>query len=188
MRKFSYFLYKDDTEQKKKNEEMQAEQNISNDNILDKLLKAIGRGALREQTPSLHELEQTLQDVIMDQHQKQSKSNKQQEWRQHSMDHHDLEVTQTYGLPIITHLIEKGYLKDSPKWLTKKGFMDVGGKILNDVMKTLKTSTLGLHENSWVGYGTTTLDTTKKYELGDDMRLIKCTSFLIKYSSTNLKG
>lgn len=172
MRKFSYFLYKKDTGKKKKSEEMQGEQNISNDKMLDKLLEAVGREALREQTPSLHELEQTLQDVIMDYHQKQSKNNEQQEWRQYRMDHPNVEVTQTPGLPIISQLIEKGYLKDSPKWLTKKGFMNVGDKILNNVMKTLKTDTLGLHESSWVGYGTTTLDTTKKYEPGDDQRLI----------------
>ena len=61
---FVYFPFtseSDNTSTKKF--EDKGEQNISND-TLDDLLKSLGKEILKEKTPSLHELEQTLQEII----------------------------------------------------------------------------------------------------------------------------
>jgi uncharacterized protein with von Willebrand factor type A (vWA) domain len=76
------------------------------------------------------------------------------------------------GMPIVTQLIQRGYLKDSQKWLTSKGFISIGGKILNDIMKALKTGEFGLHETPSHGSGSLLIDTTRKYEIGNDIRLL----------------
>ena len=39
------------------------------------------------------------------------------------------------GMSFVVYLMQKGYLKDSPKWLSAKGFTAQGEKILSDVMK-----------------------------------------------------
>src|SRR3712207_8259399 len=52
------------------------------------------------------------------------------------------------GMPLVAYLIQKGYLKDSPKWLSAKGFTAIGSKILSDVMKALKAGEYGTHERS----------------------------------------
>ena len=75
-------------------------------------------------------------------------------------------------MPIVTQLIQRGYLKDSQKWLTSKGFISIGGKILNDIMKALKTGEFGLHETLSHGSGSLLIDTTRKYEIGNDIRLL----------------
>src|SRR3712207_8238997 len=75
------------------------------------------------------------------------------------------------GMPLVAYLIQKGYLKDSPKWLSAKGFTAIGSKILSDVMKALKAGEYGTHESQNLGSGSLVLDTTKKYEPGDDIRL-----------------
>ena len=59
----------------------------------------------------------------------------------------DHEDRKGFGMPIVTQLIERGYLRDSQKWLSSKGFISIGGKILNDVMKALKTGDFGLHDD-----------------------------------------
>jgi uncharacterized protein with von Willebrand factor type A (vWA) domain len=75
--------------------------------------------------------------------------------------------------------MKKGYLKNSEKWLSSKGFVNIGGKILQDVMKELKKGDFGIHETKNFGYGSLLLDTTKKYEIGDDIRLINIPNSLL---------
>ena len=65
------------------------------------------------------------------------------------------------GMPIVRQLIGKGYLKDSPRWLSNKGFKDIGRKILNDVLKALKPGDFGMHESKNIGAGSFLLDTTR---------------------------
>ena len=60
---FVYFPHEDLKESQNRREEEQQEQNISNE-LLDKLLRTIGREVLREKIPNLQELEQTLQDIL----------------------------------------------------------------------------------------------------------------------------
>jgi uncharacterized protein with von Willebrand factor type A (vWA) domain len=76
------------------------------------------------------------------------------------------------GMPIVTQLIQRGYLKDSQKWLSSKGFISIGGKILNDILKALKSGDFGLHETPMHGSGSLLIDTTRKYEIGNDIRLL----------------
>jgi uncharacterized protein with von Willebrand factor type A (vWA) domain len=84
----------------------------------------------------------------------------------------DDEDREDLQMPIVTQLIQRGYLKDSQKWLSSKGFISIGGKILNDIMKALKTGDFGLHETLSHGSGSLLIDTTRKYEIGDDIRLL----------------
>ena len=75
--------------------------------------------------------------------------------------------------------MQKGYLKDSNKWLTSKGFLNIGGKILSDVMRALKTGDLGVHETTSLGRGGIVLDSTRSYERGDDIRLVNVPKSLL---------
>ena len=157
--------------------EEQEDQNISND-MLDKLLKTIGREVLREKTPNLQELEQLLQDISTS-HDSNHESHNQQQERNQSAKVTGIPSRISAPQPIIRHLIQKGYLKDSQKWLSSKGFITIGGKILNDVMKTLKAGDFGVHNTNAIGYGSVTLDTNRKYEPGDDIRLLDVPSSLL---------
>ena len=149
---------------------------ISRD-MLDKLLGAIGREVLREKTPTMQELEQRLHDTIFNKRH-QEECNGQQQGNQQST---KIEVMAPHinGTPIIKRLIEKGYLKDSNKWLSSKGFLDIGGRILNDIMKTLKKGDFGLHSSTDFGSGSLVMDTSKKYEPGDDIRLLNVPNSLL---------
>jgi uncharacterized protein with von Willebrand factor type A (vWA) domain len=175
IKEFVYFPH-EELDQQQKGNEGHGDWSISDD-IIDKLLNATGREVLREKTPNLWELEQTLQDV-MSTHYKQSEKGKQQKKNGQNTDNKGAGV-QMSGMPIITQLIQKGYLRDSQKWLSARGFIDIGRKILNDVMKALKTGDFGTHTTTNLGSGSLVLDTNKKYEPGDDIRLINVPSSLL---------
>ena len=165
----------DDTTTKKF--EDKGEQNIRND-TLDDLLKSLGKEILKEKTPSLHELEQTLQEII------KTKKNKDGLDEDNNIIYqNDSEISSDTdvksNLPIVTHLIKKGYIKNSEKWLSNKGFATIGEKILQDILKELKKGDFGIHETKNFGYGSLLLDTTKKYEIGDDIRLINIPNSLL---------
>src|SRR5262249_34965466 len=76
------------------------------------------------------------------------------------------------AMPLVTQLVQQGYLRESPKWLSPKGFTGIGSRILADVMTTLKSGDFGSHETKSYGIGSVVLDTSKKYEPGDDLRLL----------------
>src|SRR5919112_5649549 len=157
-KKFVYFpLNKEGQDQRQDSE---GERELSRD-MLDRLFKAIGREALKEKTPSLQELEQTLQGV-MSSLSKQQEGSQEQE-RSGSLANSKNESEDDSGMPFVAYLMQKGYLKDSPKWLSAKGFTAIGGKILSDVMKALKAGEYGTHESQIRGSGSLVLDTTKKY-------------------------
>lgn len=139
---------------------------------LNKLLLALGREAIKEKTPQLQELEKTLQEILANE----------------GIDPKDLtEDTEPgnqddikgQGTAVVKYLMQKGYLKEGKKWLSKQGFMNIGSRILTDVMKALKSGDLGLHETVKLGSGTTVLDTSKKYELGGDIRLLNVPKSLL---------
>ena len=188
-KKFVYFTI--DKEGHDQGQGRQDEHELSR-NILDGLLNAIGREALKEKTPSLQELEQTLQGVM-------SSLSKQQENRRlqestGSLPNSNEESADDSGIPLIAYLIQKGYLKDSPKWLSAKGFTAIGNKVLSDVMKALKAGEYGMHESQNFGSGSLVLDSTKKYEPGDDIRLLNVPKSLlntiqrtVKVGGNNLK-
>jgi uncharacterized protein with von Willebrand factor type A (vWA) domain len=144
---------------------------------LDKLLNVIGREVLREKTPTLQELEQSLQNAMSNNGHEEDNNRQEQVDQQRTKN----ETVRPYvgGKPTIKRLIQKGYLKDSNKWLSSKGFLDIGGRILKDVMKALKTGDFGLHSSADFGFGSLVMDTTKRYEPGDDIRLVNVPSSLL---------
>lgn len=190
-KKFVYFPFKQPESEQVDKDNQQDNQNITSD-MLDKLLKATGREILREKTPSIQELEQTLREIFSKQKQdldrkqnqtsvpREEQDNSQQSTKSSSSFRSNaIENVDESGLPIVTQLIQQGYLKDSQKWLSSRGFMDIGTRILGDVMKALKNGDFGLHETTNLGSGSIVLDTTKKYELGDDIRMISVSKSLL---------
>lgn len=170
-KKFVYFpLDKEGQEQKQQGKD---ERELPRD-VLDRLLKVMGREALREKTPSLQELEQALQGAMSSTEQQE-----QQSQQSNSQTGSEGDTADDSGMPLVKQLMNKGYLKDSPKWLSAKGFNMIGGKILSDVMKALKAGEYGAHETRDVGSGSVVLDTSKKYEPGDDIRLLNVPKSLL---------
>lgn len=127
-------------------------------NLLQDFLKVLGKEIMKEDQPKLEEIEQELQNL------KKEKENSQGE-----RDNNQYPNTET---SIITQLQQMGYIKDSRKWLSKKGFFAVGGKLLEDVIRALNKGTIGLHETTFSGSGSLNLDSSKKYEPSDDLRLM----------------
>lgn len=155
-RNFTNFVYHPATEQKEgeKSETL-------DEKTLDKLLSTLASQSMREKTPTLEELEGALEGSIVEQSQDPSSQIE------------PAENPQSDDTKSITkYLIEHGYIKDDKNWLTKKGFFAVGNHILRDIMNELKTGEFGLHETKSVGSGTMILDTTKKFELGGDLKLL----------------
>ncbi|MGZ8891215.1 MAG: hypothetical protein ACXW0J_07425, partial [Nitrososphaeraceae archaeon] len=130
-------------------------------------------------TPSLQELEQTLQEIIKKKENNKNKLNKETDINDNNDSNTPTDSNVKSNLPIVTHLIRKGYIKNSEKWLSSKGFVSIGEKILQDILKELKKGDLGIHETKNFGYGSILLDTTKKYEIGDDIRLINIPNSLL---------
>lgn len=126
--------------------------------LLQDFLKVLGREIMKEDQPKLEEIEQELQNLKKERENIQSESDKSKSSRTESS--------------IIAQLQQLGYIKDSRKWLSKKGFFAVGGKLLEDVIRALNKGTIGLHETTFSGSGSLNLDSTKKYEPSDDLRLI----------------
>jgi uncharacterized protein with von Willebrand factor type A (vWA) domain len=163
-------------------EKQQSRQQELPKDVLDKLLKGIGREALREKTPSLQELEQSLQGIMSSGAGEQGEAG-----RDGFASDKDGDEGQEEGLPLVRKLVQKGYLKDSPKWLSAKGFTSIGGRILSDVMKALKTGESGLHETQNLGNGSLVMDTSRKYEPGDDIRLLNVPKSLLNTIQRTLK-
>lgn len=126
--------------------------------LLKDFLNVLGKEIIKEDQPKLEEIEQELQNL------KKEKENNQSE-------QDDVQSNRTES-SIIAQLQQMGYIKDSRKWLSKKGFFAVGGKLLEDVIRALNKGTIGLHETTFSGSGSLNLDSTKKYEPSDDIRLV----------------
>ena len=139
--------------------------NILSQDIMNKLLLTLGREAIRERTPSIEELEKTLQEMLSIE---EGNINNLLENNSSSAGN----GLEGGGSAVVKFLIHKGYLKEGVRWLTNRGFMSIGSKILADLMKALKSGDLGLHDTLKLGSGNIILDTSKKYEPGDDIRLL----------------
>lgn len=128
---------------------------------LQQILETLSKQAMKEKTPDLEELELILQKSLSEEQEDKSKINTEVE-----------DQTQEGGKPITKFLKEKGYLRDDKKWLSRKGFFKIGGKILQDVMKDLSSSEFGMHETNFSGEGNVIIDTTKKFEAGNDIKFL----------------
>jgi uncharacterized protein with von Willebrand factor type A (vWA) domain len=177
-KKFVYFPL--DEEGQEQMHQSESDRELPRD-VLDKLLKAIGREALREKIPSLLELEQALQGTMSEEQQEQFRKEESTQTRTNG-------AGDDSGTPLVRQLMIRGYLKDSPKWLSAKGFNMIGGRILSDVMKALKAGDYGMHETQDLGSGSLVLDTSKKYEPGDDIRLLNVPKSLLNTIQRVSKG
>lgn len=126
--------------------------------LLQDFLEVLGKEIMKEDQPKLEEIEQELQNLKKEKEINQGESGDVESYRTESS--------------IIAQLQQMGYIKDSRKWLSKKGFFAVGGKLLEDVIRALNKGTIGLHETTFSGSGSLNLDSTKKYEPSDDLRLV----------------
>lgn len=182
-KKYVYYPTEDQGQQQQQQQQQQqkGKSELAKD-VLDKLLKAAGREVLREKTPTMQELEQALQEAMFESEGQQA-SPRQQTGQKPG----DQDEDAGDSLPLVRQLMQKGYLKDSPKWLSNKGFVSIGAKILSDVMKTLKAGESGLHETHDLGSGSLVLDTSKKYEPGDDIRLLNVPKSLLNAIQRSLK-
>ena len=138
------------------------------DEKLQKLLEALSKHAMKEKTPEFQELESLLQNSL-NQNENQYPETKSEE------DEHIEEG----GAPLTKLLKEKGYLREEKKWLTNKGFFEIGEKILHDVMKDLNSAEVGLHETKLTGSGNVLIDTTKKFEPGNDIKFLSVPQTLL---------
>lgn len=156
IKKFTYYNIVNFPEEK----EDKAPTNTIPKSLLQEFLKVLGREILKEDQPKLEDIEQELKNL------KNEKENNNSESQSNE--------TKSTGKAssIIAELQQLGYIKDSRKWLSKKGFFAVGTKLLEDVVRALNKGTIGLHETQFSGNGSLNLDSTKKYELGDDLRLL----------------
>ncbi|HZT35850.1 MAG TPA: hypothetical protein VFA15_08015, partial [Nitrososphaera sp.] len=77
-KKFVYFALEDDGQSPQQQQQQEKSRDLPKD-VLDKLLKTIGREALREKTPSLQELEQSLQNAMSQMSSEQGQQEKEQQ-------------------------------------------------------------------------------------------------------------
>lgn len=156
IKKFTYYNIVNFPEER----EEKATTNTIPKSLLQEFLKVLGREILKEDQPNLEDIEQELKNL------KNEKENNNSESQSNE--------TKSTGKAssIIAELQQLGYIKDSRKWLSKKGFFAVGTRLLEDVVRALNNGTIGLHEIQFSGNGSLNLDSTKKYELGDDLRLL----------------
>lgn len=130
------------------------------DSKIQQILKTLAKQAMKEKHPSIDELETILQNS--------NRPNEEQEKKTENQ-----EIENEDGSASITKLLkEMGYLRDKKNWLTNKGFFEIGQKILHEVMKDLTSDDFGLHETNYSGDGNVTIDTTKKFEHGDDIKFL----------------
>jgi uncharacterized protein with von Willebrand factor type A (vWA) domain len=129
------------------------------DEKLKQVLKTVAAQALKEKTPSMKDLENVLDGIMQSSSENQSKNNSQKETKVHGSSE-----------SITKYLQKLGYLKDDKKWLTRKAFFEIGQKMLEDVIKAVNEGSSGFHETKNLGFGDTILDTTKKLEVGDDIK------------------
>lgn len=157
---FIYFLNKENNE-KKSNPDITT-------SALEKLLQMVAKQVLKEKTPNLQELDHILQGTIKQPTEKSAEENQEKP-----------DAIEGGGESVIKYLQKKGYLKDQKKWLTNKGFFEIGGKLLHDVMKTISKEGFGFHETKNVGSGNTILDTTKRIEIGDEINFLNVPQTLL---------
>ena len=155
------FVYRIITEE---NNETQKSQSLDQETI-DRMLQVLANQSMGDKVPILEELESILQQNIKSGTTEQKPS--------------ESSPTISDSKPITKFLLEHGYLREEKNWLTKKGFFATGNQILKDLMAELKTGNFGLHETKSIGSGNTILDTTKKFEFGDELKLLNVSSSIL---------
>ena len=227
----------EDDNQQQQQQDSLPNNNIKNSNELLKrffpdILKALGDRAIKENTLSLRELEQHLQNHIQDLMTKRNYNNPDPFSQKNFISNKNINSTggnnsnnsntarsphsnnslfqsqqqpqenfrlnfninknsfeSSMDLPIVSSLIERGYLIDSKKnWLKKKGFMKVGQEILSEIIKSLKADKLGMHETHFTGSsGNIIQENSKKYEFGNELSNINVNSTIMNIIDRKIK-
>ena len=142
----------------------QQDKSKENDSIskqkLQQILETLYKQTIKEKTPQLEDLEEIIRNSL------KSSTDKKLE------NPNTEESSPDDSFSITKYLIKTGYLRDEKNWLTNKGFFEIGSKILHDVMKELSSDEYGMHSTNSFGDGNVTIDTTKKFEPGDDIRFL----------------
>ena len=134
------------------------------------MLSIVGREALRENRPNLQELDRIIKNLL-EQDSIGEDSTHRQDTSNNSREGENARAL-SLPSPILRMLLHEGYLKNDEKWLTSRGFSRIGNMILDDVMRALKLGEAGGHGTKTLGTGSVLLDTTRKYEDGNDIRLV----------------
>ncbi len=196
------------------------------------ILKALGNRAIKDNTPSLQELEQYLQTHIQElvaeermrvmrkrkldgdsnslnnpspaSESKKRQNNQRQESNNNNPPSSSSSPVSHQGnfrlnfnfnntsaaasnLPIVSQLIERGYLVDSNKWLKKRGFLRVGQEILSEIIKSLKADKLGMHETHFTGNGDIIQENSKRYEFGNEISNIHINSTIRNFIERKIR-
>ncbi|KAF6242304.1 hypothetical protein C6988_08735 [Nitrosopumilus sp. b1] len=143
----------------------------------EKILESLAKQTMREKPPTIEELESILQD---------STGFSKGDDKENQSDSQNIEEEQ--GSASITKLLQsQGYLRNDTQWLTNKAFFQIGNKILQDVMKDLSTAEFGLHETKISGSGNVVIDSTKKFEPGDEIKQLSVPQTLMNSIQRILK-
>ncbi len=165
-----YFVNKDKKGDSKKNDSISKEK-------LEKILETLARQAMKERTPDIGDLESIIKNSLQSQQEQQEAKESNDE-------------NETDGNASFTKMLQDfGYLRDEKNWLSNKGFLEIGNKILYDIMKNLDSSDFGLHETNFSGNGNIVIDSTRKFEPGDEIKHISVSKTILntiqRISKTN---
>jgi uncharacterized protein with von Willebrand factor type A (vWA) domain len=131
-------------------------------------LKTMAKQILKEKTPSVQDLQSAIE--------KSMNGSLDEQQKKEGLDKIGQDSTSD---SIIIYLKNLGYLKDDKKWLTKKAFFEIGQKLLEDVIKAINEGESGFHETRNIGAGDTILDTSRRLELGNDLKHLDAAKTLL---------
>ncbi len=140
--------------------------------LMNRVLLAIGDEILKNSdSTSREELEKMVEKMIKGEMLR--RNDKDKDASEKVEDKGKDEINSMGSRSILAYLEEEGYInRGSRRLLTGKGFMSIGILMLKDVLKAFKSNTLGMHETSKSGYGTMMLESSKRYEQGDDLKAL----------------
>ena len=161
----------------KTKKESSKDSNPLSDQNLEQILESLAKQAMREKPPTIEELESILNN---------SSDSSKDDNKENQNDSQNREEDQ--GSASLTKLLQnEGYLRNDTKWLTNKAFFQIGNKILQDVMKDLSSAEFGLHETKVSGSGNVVIDSTKKFEPGDEITQLSVPQTLLNSIQRILK-
>ena len=161
----------------KTKKESSKDSNPLSDQNLEQILESLAKQAMREKPPTIEELESILNN---------SSDSSKDDNKENPNDSQNREEDQ--GSASLTKLLQnEGYLRNDTKWLTNKAFFQIGNKILQDVMKDLSSAEFGLHETKVSGSGNVVIDSTKKFEPGDEITQLSVPQTLLNSIQRILK-
>jgi uncharacterized protein with von Willebrand factor type A (vWA) domain len=181
-----YFLASE-TEKGSSSRRGQVEGGLEKRDALEGLLRKIGREILRERTPDLQELAQIIECWLPTEHLSNRENTQSTQPQRPDPSSVSNENRMSNGESIISKLIERGYLRNSYKWLTHKGFSSIGQKILIDIMNPLTSGDIGLHETLVQGDGSLLQDSSRRFEIGNDLKMMNAPKTLFNALQRNTK-